>query len=134
MTIYFTPSICQILEINNLYGRNSPKEEICVSISPKRETEATKTRTLCPQQLDAETVVSYICLPTFPLFLRLDQSQECSGANIILVARTTLDPLHKYYQPCVQRDAEPPYTKIHQTPFTTLGSGRSRDGVNPIMT
>lgn len=109
-----------------------------VSLFLQKEKLTTKTRTLCPQQLDAETVVSYICLPTSPLFLRLDQSQECSGVNIILVARTTLDPLHKCYQPCVQRDAcvqrEPPYTKIHQTPFTTLGSGRSRDGVNPIMT
>lgn len=66
MTIYFTPSICQILEIHNLYGRNSPKEEICVSISPKRETEATKTRTLCPQQLDAETVVLPANISTVP--------------------------------------------------------------------
>lgn len=90
MNIYLAPGICQAFEMHYLFWRNSPEGYICVLISSKRETEATKTGT---SFMSTAIVCQSLWYPRSawqcpPLFLRLDQCYKCSGIDIIPIAIT----------------------------------------------
>ena len=124
MNIYLAHGICQAFEMHYLFWRKSPKEYICVSLSSKRETEATKTGTLLISTAIGmpEAMVSCICLPMSPTVLEARPVLRMLRHQYNPNSHNTLDPLSKGWQPCSKR-CQTPYMKAHRSPFIALGIG-----------